>query len=122
MEHLLVLLYCVCVGVSSDPVVTGSLGRVTGKAERVLGVDLDSFLGIPYAKPPLGDLRFAPPEAFGELADYLATEYALACPQLHFGFAEVGGTHSEDCLYLNVYRKTGTSGADKKAVSITSIY
>ncbi|KIK54217.1 hypothetical protein GYMLUDRAFT_915535 [Collybiopsis luxurians FD-317 M1] len=64
------------------------------------------FMGIPYAAPPLGSLRFQYPERWnGSHVD--ATAFQPAC--LQFGFFtnnDLGlnpwGT-SEDCLYLNVY-------------------
>ncbi len=60
------------------------------------------FLGIPYAAPPTGSLRFAPPELPAFHADVLpATAYGPACPQ-----TAAFGTPStnEDCLTLNVFR------------------
>jgi len=60
------------------------------------------FRGLPYAAPPLGDLRWRPPEPparWNGVRD--ATEFAPACPQLPSMFST--GPTDEDCLYLNVY-------------------
>lgn len=69
-----------------------------------------SFLGIPYAKPPLGALRWRPPErdvaCWPQVRD--ATRWGAACPQLvqlqgtvfDAGAPVVG---EEDCLTLNVF-------------------
>ena len=58
-----------------------------------------SFLGIPYAAPPVGTLRWKPPQAVAPWTGVLqATQFANQCPQQ---FPTM--TVSEDCLYLNVY-------------------
>jgi para-nitrobenzyl esterase len=63
---------------------------------------MKKFLGIPYAEPPLGALRWQPPQ---RVADWVwlrdATQFANHCPQpaSFFGLPSV----AEDCLYLNVY-------------------
>uniref|UniRef100_A0A182PNE9 carboxylesterase n=1 Tax=Anopheles epiroticus TaxID=199890 RepID=A0A182PNE9_9DIPT len=70
----------------------------------------DAFVGIPYAKPPVGKLRFKKPipvEPWTE--DYNATESKPACLQKSFlqpGQPIVG---DENCLYLNVYRPKHTN-------------
>lgn len=63
-----------------------------------------SFLGIPYAAAPVGDLRWKPPQpaaAWTEPRD--ATKKAAYCPQISaLGGAPMAGT-SEDCLTVNVW-------------------
>ena len=60
-----------------------------------------AFLGIPYAKPPVGKLRWKPPVEAGQHKGTLsATAFSSKCVQPD-GEKIVG---SEDCLYLNVYR------------------
>ncbi|CAH2047561.1 unnamed protein product, partial [Iphiclides podalirius] len=76
-------------------------GEVT---ENVLGGSFYSFRGIPYAEPPVGDLRFKPPQP-KQLWDGIreAKEFGPICYQILLhgdGSAPAG---SEDCLYLNVY-------------------
>lgn len=62
----------------------------------------DAFLGIPFAQPPIGDLRFRWPQSLNEsFADVRnATEYGYSCMQ----FSETPNEMSEDCLTLNVVR------------------
>ena len=74
------------------------------------------FLGIPYAEPPTGELRFRKSLPIRSMPSPLkATAYGPKCPQRNIRNV----TQSEDCLYLNVYVPTN-SGAEltKKPVMI----
>lgn len=71
-----------------------------------------SWKGVPYAQPPIGDLRFRapqPPEKWEGVRDALAFgSIALqAQPPEDSIFASPGVTMSEDCLYLNVWAPEG---------------
>ncbi|KAJ6541381.1 Alpha/Beta hydrolase protein [Mycena capillaripes] len=90
---------------------------VTIKNGTVRGIDFPQFsqslfLGIPYAQPPIGDLRLRPPRSidvsFGTLD---ATAYGPHCwSRFTTGFDDNSGfPNSEDCLTLNVIRPTGVS-------------
>jgi para-nitrobenzyl esterase len=63
------------------------------------------FLGIPYAAPPVGDLRWRPPVAHEPWRDVLkATAYGPTCAQISELGVYAGPPNSnEDCLYLNVF-------------------
>lgn len=68
-----------------------------------------SFKGIPFARPPLRELRFKAPEPVKPWSNTLdAFEYAPACPQLdnEIMFRDT----REDCLYLNIF----VPGEEKK--------
>jgi para-nitrobenzyl esterase len=85
-------------GDAQSPLVFTDRGLVRG----VHTSNGDQFLGIPYAAPPVGDLRWrAPRRAAPWLAPRDATKFANHCPQAATPFG-VAST-SEDCLYLNVY-------------------
>lgn len=90
------------ISASQHPAIETDLGTITG-----IGDDNGSrFMGIPYAQPPVGDLRWAPPQPVTDLPEpYAATEFSSTCPQnaSAFGVASV----NEDCLYLNVYLPEG---------------
>lgn len=63
-----------------------------------------AFLGIPFAAPPVGDLRWKPPaEVAAWSATRGATEYGHACPQVDVLTGGPGTDLVEDCLYLNVW-------------------
>lgn len=75
----------------------------------------DLFLGMPYAQPPLDELRLADPKPLNAVwtGFKIATQYSPAC--LNFGSDpwSAGGVMSEDCLTVNVVRPSGVSrGAD----------
>ena len=81
----------------------------------VVGFENDgvfSYRGIPYAAPPVGELRWKPPVEPEPWTDALsATETPPVCPQDAFqGLPVPGFNPSEDCLYLNV--DTPSEGAD----------
>jgi para-nitrobenzyl esterase len=87
------------------PVVTTSDGAVRGVAA---GRTVDAFLGLPYAAPPTGNLRWRPPQPPAHWPGVRdATSFAPSCPQSPTlnPFLPSGPT-SEDCLYLNVYTPT----------------
>ena len=86
---------------------------ITTRAGKVTGREADGvrrFLGIPFAAPPVGDLRFRAPRAvvpWSGVRD--ARNFAPICAQARVkaGAFEVEG--DEDCLYLNVYTPTETA-------------
>lgn len=70
-----------------------------------------TFQGIPYAAPPVGDLRFRPPEPaqpWEEERD--ATAPGSPCPQLA-GATNPQASTDEDCLFLNVTTPAGLDAA-----------
>ncbi|GBP50147.1 Esterase FE4 [Eumeta japonica] len=81
-----------------------SEGLLEGELLRgALGRDYYSFKGIPYARPPLGDLRFqAPQPTFPWKGVRNAKKHGPVCHQYDM-FLDKLLTGSEDCLYLNVY-------------------
>jgi para-nitrobenzyl esterase len=62
-----------------------------------------AFLGVPYARPPVGELRWRPPKpASSWTGTRRATEFGAVCPQLPAKWLPyIAG--NEDCLYLNVW-------------------
>ncbi|KAH9210120.1 triacylglycerol lipase [Leptodontidium sp. 2 PMI_412] len=69
----------------------------------------DFFLGIPYAQPPVGDLRFRNPAPLNTTWDGStdATEFSSACYNYGLPPASAGSPYSEDCLTLNIVRPCG---------------
>jgi para-nitrobenzyl esterase len=85
-------------------------GKVKGYTEN----DLHIFKGIPYAEPPVGDLRFSPPQAKKPWDGVLeTTEFGPCAFQGYTALEGVTGKlqpESEDCLTLNIW----TPGIDDK--------
>jgi para-nitrobenzyl esterase len=84
-----------------------------GKLAGLRKGDVLSFRGIPFAKPPLGPLRWRMAEANAAWAGIRdATRFAPVCPQTSIPLEEltsgISTEQSEDCLYLNVW----TPGCD----------
>ena len=86
-------------------------GPVTGGSSATM----NTFLGIPYAAPPVGPLRWRAPQPNAPWLKLRATKFANHCPQLAGSFGL--GSSTEDCLYLNVYAPN-VVGADKLPVML----
>jgi para-nitrobenzyl esterase len=94
-----------CGGSSLEQVQLDS-GPARGTHEEVAGQQIWTFKGIPYAAPPVGDLRWrAPRPVKAWEAPRVCTQFGPVCPQPSMieGFSLSAGATSEDCLYLNVW-------------------
>ncbi|KAF2477571.1 cholinesterase [Lindgomyces ingoldianus] len=93
-------------GYISPPSVTIKNGTLEGIHSGEYGQDF--FLGIPFAQPPVGSLRFRVPQPINTswTSTYSAKQYSAAC--IGYGSDEWPySSLSEDCLYLNVIRPSG---------------
>ncbi|MGY2893894.1 carboxylesterase/lipase family protein [Deinococcus sp. UYEF24] len=95
-------------------------GLVVGRQAEVR-----SFLGLPYAAPPVGPLRWrAPQPALPWTAPRDAAKFGAVCPQAVIAlFALPGETPGtvkgqEDCLTLNVYAPVGTTAQSRLPVMV----
>ncbi|TPX09123.1 uncharacterized protein E0L32_001614 [Thyridium curvatum] len=79
----------------------------------------DKFLGIPYAQPPVGRLRFASPEPLTEsFGQRNATNFGWMCIGYGSDTANLGNPVNEDCLTLNVVRPRGVKAGDNLPVGV----
>lgn len=102
------------IGPSSAPILTVETGRAAGEAKDTIRI----FRGLPYAAPPVGPLRWRPPQRpapWPGLRD--ATRFGPACPQARGqGIVDItryGGAPeptSEDCLTLNIWGPAKPAG------------
>ena len=89
-----------------------------GAVEGLVQDDHRRFLGIPYAAPPVGELRWQaprPPQAWSGVRD--ATKPGAHCPQLAQTFADVESL-DEDCLFLDVTTPLDASPGTAKPVMV----
>ena len=89
--------------IPTTPVVVTPSGKLRG----VINGDIDEYLGIPYAAPPVGNLRWMPPQPYGRWQGVLdASAFGSQCTQ-------PGGVGSENCLFLNIYVPIKKNGSKK---------
>ncbi len=108
--------FCAPTSADSLKVKTGQ-GKIRGK--RINEGKVRAFLGIPYAAPPVGELRWKaphPPASWKGVRD--ATGYGARCEQNHvyddMTFQDAGP--SEDCLFLNVFTPARAKSGGKLPV------
>jgi len=122
------LLLCLVAATGAGPAATSQtpapsqtppVARVeSGELQGVVDDGVASFRGIPFAAPPVGDLRWRPPQPAAPWTGVRqAAEFGADCMQGRFGPPPPPGAPpprvpSEDCLFLNVWRPaSATSGA-----------
>jgi len=88
-----------------------------GKVEGIATNGVQSFLGIPFARPPIGSLRWRPPEAIARWTEVKpATRTHIGCVAPESG--DGPASNEEDCLYLNVYRPEGIKPGERLPVML----
>lgn len=82
-------------------------GRVVGYRETHNHAhEIIRFIGVPYAKAPVNDLRFEKPKPIGKWKNTqgIPQDHGPGCPQVDRGYIGTYVTeYSEDCLHLNIY-------------------
>ncbi|XP_054158966.1 cholinesterase 1-like [Oppia nitens] len=98
---------------------------VRGQTLHVLNRDIHQFLNIPFAEPPVGDLRFAKPVPIKEPKKYVidGTKPGNSCiqnmsPQTRHAFEDL--QQSEDCLVLNVWTPSVMSSTTTTTTTTTT--
>ncbi|XP_055215927.1 carboxylesterase 4A-like [Gorilla gorilla gorilla] len=111
------------------PQVVTNYGTLQGKQMHVGKTPIQVFLGVPFSRPPLGILRFAPPEPLEPWKGIRdATTYLPGCLQESWGqlasmYVSTREQYkwlrfSEDCLYLNVYAPARAPGDPQLPVMV----
>lgn len=94
--------------VQAAPQVQTTGGRVQGVSQG----KVNRFLGIPFAEPPVGELRWRPPQEKAPWKGALIADEFGPVPLQYPGISQhVPGleNQSEDCLYLNVWAPAGNT-------------
>lgn len=102
----IVLLLLMTAAAGEDPQVVIGNVTIVGKKAFYTGFEADEFLGIPYAKPPTGNLRFRKSEPlddwFSRQTTFNATNFGSTCYEFQYS-TQSSVLSSEDCLFLNVF-------------------
>ena len=92
-----------------SPVVQTESGAVIGKVENLPhGKSVHEYLGIPYAEPPVGKLRFAAPKPIKPWPGVKrTTEFGASCPQpsISYGGTEINFTRTGRHIYASFLSK-----------------
>jgi para-nitrobenzyl esterase len=102
---------------SGGPKVRTASGVVLGMTEG----DVDNFLGIPYAAPPVGEFRWRPPQPVAAWqGERDATKFGASCAQAGWprGSGKIADGSSEDCLFLNIWRPVSAKPGAKLPVMV----
>ena len=95
------------------PVVDTTSGSLIGFSPYP---DVHAYFNIPFAAPPIGDLRFAPPKQFQPISKEPrdTTQLGPACYQIThlsaFSDKKGGPPESEDCLTINIWKPATATG------------
>jgi para-nitrobenzyl esterase len=98
------------------PIVRTTEGPVQGLTHNGMSV----YLGIPYAAPPAGALRWQPPQPRAAWTQTLdATKFGPTCPQItELGVFAGPVSVTEDCLYLNVFAPQAAAASGTKKLPV----
>ncbi|MGI6073036.1 MAG: carboxylesterase/lipase family protein [Fermentimonas sp.] len=101
----------------NEPIVRIKSGLLRGTTED----GVDSYKGIPYAAPPVGEFRWRPPQPVTPWEGARdALEFGPSCAQAGWGApaGTIAEGSSEDCLYLNLWVPSGTRSGAKLPVMV----
>ncbi|KAK4541845.1 hypothetical protein LTR36_007377 [Oleoguttula mirabilis] len=122
-------------GTVADLTVNTTNGLITGHPASNIST-VNEFLGIPFAQPPIGALRFAAPAPYNGSGPFVASDWGYDCPDtpnaasgypgftsqaqrvINYFSANSGTTQSEDCLSLNIWTPSNATQGRRLPVLI----
>ncbi len=124
MKAIITGLFLMSIGVQTSisqqaaaPLVKTIYGTVRGLQDG----DVESFKGIPYAAPPVGEYRWRPPQPVQPWQGVRdASKFGSTCAAAGWGAAQgsIQAGSSEDCLFLNIWRPAGATKNAKMPVML----
>ena len=114
---IFILIACSSAPTKKDEIKTVKVNAAIGEIEGLIEEDVYLFKGIPFAQPPVGELRWKAPRKLAPVSETIkAFSHKSKCTQpkenefiLDRGVTEGG----EDCLYLNIFVPKGNVGISK---------
>ncbi|MBK0378777.1 carboxylesterase/lipase family protein [Mucilaginibacter segetis] len=109
--YLLIQMACIAAFAQNGPQIKTVNGTIEGRVEAS---GIKSFKGIPFAQPPVGELRWKDPQPVKNWTGVLKTDKFGNNPMQKNVFGDMmfrSAGMSEDCLYLNVWTPAKSAGA-----------
>ena len=111
---LILLLVASAINAQVPTIQVNNLGSVTG-SNSIRSKNVAIYHAIPYARPPIGPLRWQPPVPMGKFGDIDGTTFGNRCMEPD---KSPDGKISEDCLFLNVNSPIDTTTTSKLPVML----
>lgn len=103
----------------SDMTRIGVTQTTNGPIKGFVENGVKKFLGIPYAAPPVGNLRWRPPQPHADWTEVKdTTQFGNTCPQTITLLTFAAKSSTEDCLYLNVFAPSTNNTNEKLPVMV----
>ncbi|XP_077524761.1 acetylcholinesterase-like isoform X1 [Amblyomma americanum] len=112
-----------CYAKRTEEIISTTSGPVQGAVLPSTAGPVRTYLGIPFAEPPVGEQRFKKPRPKKPWKDVLnATLMPPLCPQFHIHFnsflqVKPSDAMSEDCLFLNVFAPAKADSIPKAVIA-----
>lgn len=105
----------------NDTLAGPKISTLSGMVRGVTDGNVDSFLGIPYAAPPVGVNRWRPPQPLTSWEGVRdASQFGSHCAQATWprDTTKIRENSSEDCLYLNIWKPSNVTQDSKLPVMV----